>query len=319
MDKNESRVNDLIQVAHLYYRDDLSQQEIADRLGVSRSLIALYLKRAREQGIIQIDIADPREGYGTELAAEIQERTRVATVCVVPGLQSSDALARRSLSAAVARYLEENLRDGHVVGFGWGRAVMETASLLAPRRTRIIDVVPLLGESSSTISPTYSQINQLVQQVAQAFGGRPSYLLAPLVVGSKELCMALYKDEVIGKVARFWDELDYACIGVGVIPPSPGQIVYLGEENLAFLEQAGAAGDVVARYFDFHGRHVMSPVDGRLIGVEIAQLRKARHVIMMASETEKARAVIGVARAKLITNLFISETLARAILDELQS
>jgi deoxyribonucleoside regulator len=318
MDKNDGQVNDLIQVARLYYKQGLSQQKIADQLGVSRSLIALYLKRAREQGIIRIDIADPREGYGTELAAQIQEQIGVSSVCVVPGLQSSEALARRSLSAAVARYLEENLRDGHVVGFGWGRAVMEIASLLAPRRTCRIDVVPLMGESSSTISPAYSQINQLVQQVGQAFGGRPSYLLAPLVVGSSELCMALYEDEVIGRVARFWEKLDYACVGVGAIPPSPGQIVYLGEENLAFLEQAGACGDVVARYFDFQGNYVMSPVDGRLIGIEIKQLRKAGHIIMMASETEKAKAVIGVARAKLITDLFISESLAQAILDEVQ-
>ncbi len=35
----------LVEVAHLYYEENLSQQEIADRLNVSRSLIALYLKK----------------------------------------------------------------------------------------------------------------------------------------------------------------------------------------------------------------------------------------------------------------------------------
>ena len=41
----------LVQVAHLYYNENLSQQKIADYLGVSRSLIAQYLKNARETGI----------------------------------------------------------------------------------------------------------------------------------------------------------------------------------------------------------------------------------------------------------------------------
>ena len=49
----------LVQVAHLYYDENLSQQKIADRLGVSRSLIAQYLKNARETGIVRIQISDP--------------------------------------------------------------------------------------------------------------------------------------------------------------------------------------------------------------------------------------------------------------------
>ena len=37
----------LVQIANMYYKDNLSQQEIANQLGVSRSLIATYLQRAR--------------------------------------------------------------------------------------------------------------------------------------------------------------------------------------------------------------------------------------------------------------------------------
>jgi deoxyribonucleoside regulator len=318
MNSKDSQRNDLIQVARIYYEQELSQQEIADRLGVSRSLISLYLRKARERGIIRIEIADRGETYNRELASQIQERIKVANVCVVPSSQTSEALARRSLSAVVARYLEDNLSDGDIIGFGWGRAIMEIAGLLAPRKARSIEVVPLMGESASTISASYSQINQVVQQIAQVFGGTPNYLLAPLVVGSEKLCNEMYEDEAVRRVASFWGRLNYACIGVGVIPPSPGQIVYLGEENLAFIQQAGAIGDIVARYFDFHGNYVESPVHGRLIGVDIEQLRKTDHVIALASEIEKAKAVIGIVRAKLITDLFISQTLAEAILDELQ-
>ena len=57
-DKSQMR-STLVQVAHLYYNENLSQQKIADYLGVSRSLIAQYLQNARETGIVRIQICDP--------------------------------------------------------------------------------------------------------------------------------------------------------------------------------------------------------------------------------------------------------------------
>ena len=49
----------LVEVARLYYDENLSQQAIADRLGVSRSSIAHFLQHARETGIVRIEIVDP--------------------------------------------------------------------------------------------------------------------------------------------------------------------------------------------------------------------------------------------------------------------
>ena len=50
----------LVQVAIKYFKGILSQQEIANQLGVSRSLMANYLQRARNQQVLRIEIADPR-------------------------------------------------------------------------------------------------------------------------------------------------------------------------------------------------------------------------------------------------------------------
>jgi DNA-binding transcriptional regulator LsrR (DeoR family) len=58
---NSELIATLVQVATLYYEDGKSQQEIADQMGVSRSLVALYLKRAREQNIVRIQIDNPQD------------------------------------------------------------------------------------------------------------------------------------------------------------------------------------------------------------------------------------------------------------------
>jgi deoxyribonucleoside regulator len=61
----------LVEVAHLYYDENFSQQDIADRLGFSRSSIAHYLQHARETGIVRIEIVDP-ENACVELEAELR-------------------------------------------------------------------------------------------------------------------------------------------------------------------------------------------------------------------------------------------------------
>jgi len=60
----------LLAVARLYYEDDLSQQQIADRLGVSRSTVSRLLQLAREQGIVHIEIRPPTSA--SQLSAWLQ-------------------------------------------------------------------------------------------------------------------------------------------------------------------------------------------------------------------------------------------------------
>jgi deoxyribonucleoside regulator len=315
MTSTQSLNTSLAQIAHLYYEQELSQQEIADQLGVSRSLVALYLKKAREQGIIRFTIIDPQDSC-EDLAIALQEKTGLQRVFVVPSSHSSEALTRRSLASAVARYLESRLQDDDVVGFGWGRTMSEVANLLAPSKPRKIDVVPLLGESASSFTGVYSQLNQMIMQIAHSFTGTPHFLLVPLVVGSRELRDALYADPVVSEVAYRWDNLTYACMGIGAIPPSQGQIVYIGEENMAAFRAAGSAGDICVRYFDQEGKYVHTDFHDRLIGIDVSQLSKTRHVVAVAGGADKAKASAAVLRSRIVNELFVDEELARGILLE---
>ena len=314
MVQGSETITTLVQVAQLYYLENKSQQEIADQLGVSRSLIALYLKRAREQNIVRIEIVDPQDAR-EDLGLSLAQITGIKGVHIVPSAINRE-LTRRSLCGVMARFLENVLRDGHQVGFGWGRTIMETASLLAPSSQRSIDVVPLLGESSYTGS--YSQMNQIVLQVARSFNGEPHFLLVPLLVGTKELHDTLLADPVSREVVERWDRLDVACVGIGALPPVPGQVLYLGEENVRCYQEDGAVGDICARYFNLQGEVIDNPLNERLIGISLEQLRKVPRVIAVAEGPEKTKALIGAARTSLITDLFIDEELGRSVLEELQ-
>jgi deoxyribonucleoside regulator len=179
-----------------------------------------------------------------------------------------------------------------------------------------VEVVPLLGESSYTGS--YTQMNQIVLQIARSFSGKPHFLLVPLLVGTKALRDALLADEVANEVAERWERLDLACVGIGALPPVPGQVLYLGEENVRGYQQAGAVGDICARYFNLHGEIIDNPLNERLIGISLEQLRKVPTVVAVAGGIEKTQALVGALRSpSLITELFIDEELGQSILEQL--
>ena len=303
----------LIQIAHLYYDENLSQQAIADRLNVSRSSIAHYLQLARERGIVRIEVIDPQNNC-ENMAMEIHNHYKLDRVYVVPRMHQYSDLNMRAIAGAASKYLENNLVDGDILGMAWGRTITRLTELLAPSVPRHIDVVPLMGERGYTGS--YSQINQIVLQAAQSFNAVPHFLLTPMIVGTQNLRDSLVKDVVVSEVIERWDRLTTAIIGIGAIPPQPGSIVYVGEKYMAMMEEKGAVGDICGRYFDVEGKLVEAEFYDRMIGISLDQVRSTKQVIAVAGGVEKTRAVIAAMKTNLIKVLFIDEMLADSILQE---
>ena len=87
----------LVQIANMYYKDNLSQLEIAIQLGVSRSLIATYLQRAGEQQLVRIVIVDPRDD-SANLALKLRQKYNIENAILVPFGHKSDELTRRAVA-----------------------------------------------------------------------------------------------------------------------------------------------------------------------------------------------------------------------------
>ena len=313
---SDEQLATLVEIARLYYEEGLSQREIADRLSVSRSLIALYLQKARDRGIVHIEVVNPQDSV-VSLALEIQELTQIEEVIVVPHGHISPELTRRLIAGAAAKLLAENLADGDTLGLAWGRTITHVVELLAPSYPRKIEVLPLLGESS--YGDMYTQTNELVLRAAKQFNGRPHFLLAPLVVGSKSLRDGLLSDPAVQCVTNYWDQLTVACFGVGVLPPAPGQIPYLPLKHLDRSLSSVAVGDLCAiHHFDIQGNLLESELRDKVIGVRVDQLLRANRRIAVTSGIDKAPGVVGALRTGLITTLIIDLELAEEVILQLK-
>lgn len=96
------RPNDQIihKAAWLYYTHGLRQDEVAQRLEISRASIAMYLRKAREMGIVTISTS-PELFSDDVLARELEDATGLNTVWLVPeDRQAMDPAAEMPVVAA---------------------------------------------------------------------------------------------------------------------------------------------------------------------------------------------------------------------------
>jgi len=103
-------------------------------------------------------------------------------------------------------------------------------------------------------------------------------------------------------------------MGIGVVPPVPGMVVYIGAEHLPQLVEAGAVGDVCGVYYDSAGQVVKSGLEDRIIGVSVPQMKAIGCLVGVACGENKAVAVLGAMRTGLLSALFIDQGMAERIL-----
>lgn len=157
-------------------------------------------------------------------------------------------------------------------------------------------------------------MNQMVMQAAQRLRARTHFLSLPMVVSSSGLRNALVKEVGIQDVIGRWNRIQLACVGIGVVPPVPGMVVYIGEEHLPRLVEAGAVGDMCGVYYDREGRIIKSGLENRMIAASVDQLKAIDCLVAVACGEDKAVAVLGALRTGLISALFIDQDMAEEIL-----
>src|ERR1700677_5368272 len=73
----------LLRVAWFYYKDELTQDEIARRLSVSRASVGRMLERARRVGLVSINLnAEHLDAF--ELSGQLRRTFGLAEALVVP-------------------------------------------------------------------------------------------------------------------------------------------------------------------------------------------------------------------------------------------
>lgn len=304
----------LSKISTLYYLRGHTQQEIADRLHISRPKVSRLLQEALTQNVVRISIAAPRELH-LELEAELESRFDLIEALVVdvePGPRES---IYRQIGTGAAAYLTRTLQPGETIGLGWGMTLDAMVQATSPTPTEGVRIVQTLGGIGPPESGAYAA--DLVRRLADQLSASAVLLPAPGIVGTVSARNVLRQDPHVQMALRQYDSLDAVYIGIGSLQASPmlRDSHYLPPVTYAELEAAGAIGHIALRFFDADGRLVHTSLDDRTLSITPEQLKKAGRVVAVAGGPDKVAALYGALKGELIDVLITDQITAQALVD----
>ena len=309
----------LAKVASMYYQQEMTQNEIAAALDLSRVKIYRLLKEARERQIVRILIDWP-----IKRAGELEERLVAAfgleRALVLQTGATDAALLLRQIALLAARYLEEVLVDQSTMSICFGSSTYEVISAIRIDFQANVKVMQATGSLSHALKEYDS--SALTRQLAQKLGGEALYLSSPLLADNAEAAAMIRDQAVVGQTLEQVRRADIALVGIGDLDPMTSGFVKAGVADVAQLRdyrQKGAVGDMAWQIFDRAGRLYPCELNRRIIGVTLDELRAVPHTIAVAVGINKAAAILGALNTGAINVLCTDEDAAAEIIDLYES
>jgi DNA-binding transcriptional regulator LsrR (DeoR family) len=313
----------LVKVARLYFEQDLTQAQIADRLCLTRQKVQRMLGQAREEGVVQIRI-NPIIGLHSHLEKALEQHFDLAEAVVVETTDyTKQSMVARELGAGGAEYLLRVARSGDRIVFSWGNSLLALVNALPyparahAERVQVIQGLGGLGDPNHEIHAT-----QLVRNAARALEAQAVLLPAPAVAGNPVARRAFYSDPYVCRALEAARGANLAFVGIG---SSDAESIFVPEfwnimtsSTLATLKRRGAVGSINLRYFNSHGRAVPSELDKLTIGLTLNELKQIDRVVGIAGGSAKLQAIEAALRAKLINVLVTDHITAEQLLKRLK-
>ncbi len=303
--------DELIRVAYVaqrHYRDGHSRIEIAAELGLSRFKVARMLDKARDLGIVRIEIAAP-DTIDPELSIGLQNRFGLTHAVAVTTAGEAPKTIQQALGKAAAGLLREIVTEEDLLGFTAGRTLGAAVNHLEELPS--CDVVALGGVAG----PVREHGVEIIRRVARASGGESYPIFAPMLVQDEQTAHALRNDRIIVDAYAKFDAISKGVVAIGSWDPADSQLYdAAAEQGVADdLVAAGVVGEVCATLFDRDGR-IIDAIDHRSISITADQLRAVPEVIAVAGGPTKTDAVRAALRTGLIDSLVTDAALAERLL-----
>lgn len=300
-----------VRAAWMYFIEQMTQNEIADVLGVGRVTVVRMLAEARARNEVRIAI----EGELAEivrLERELERAFGLQQAFVAP-LSQPDADPIPAIAAKTGAYLTEAMRPEMRVGVGWGQTLLATLPFIGARSLPGFKVISLLGGVG--VARRFNPA-EFAWRFAQVFQGDGYLIPTPAVVDSVATKRALVERCGLQEIFRLADDLDAVLVSIGGIASATTfyRGGFLSEADRETLVARGAVGDLLFHFFNRDGELVDHPVNGLVMSVEVDRLRRAPLRVLTSGGAEKTEALLGAMRLIAPTVLITDEESARRML-----
>ncbi len=292
----------------------MTQNEIADKLGLSRVKVYRLLKEAREEQVVQIMVDWPISRDAV-LEDGLRQAFGLSDALVLHSTQNDAPPALRRLGQLCARYLEETLQDGMTMTVCVGRSTLEVVNAIRPGFRAHVNVAQAIG--SLPFATPEMDSAALARQLAHKLGGQVLYLSSPLMADNPEAAAVLRSQQSIERTLKAARGAAVALVGIGNLDPTTSGFVKAGvisAEALTELGAQGAIGDMAGQFITIDGDLHPCSYNERVVGLTLPELRQVPSTIAVALGLDKARAILGALRTGIVKVLCTDDQTASELL-----
>ncbi|WP_392566759.1 sugar-binding transcriptional regulator [Utexia brackfieldae] len=309
----------LTEIAVAYYQHEQTQEEIAKRFNISRIKVGRLLKKARAEGIVEINVKY-HPIFSSRIEQQFLQHFNLKRALIAVDHQD-ETEQRQQVASLVTNYLSTLLKNGMTVAVGQGRNVAAVASHIGVFPEKQCKFISGIG--GTLRDGEFIDADHISRNLARKFNAASETLYAPAYVENRETKHVFMQNRVIKETLDRARKADIALVGLGDMNEN-SYMVQLGwftpqEITDASINQ-GVVGDIAGYgFFNLQGHSVDTVMNDRVIGLSIEELKQIPCVIAIASENTKAMAILGALRSGVIDVIATSASNARTVLNLLKN
>lgn len=301
MDYEESL---MIKAAWYYYFEGMTQQQVAEAMGISRMRIIRLMDKARQTGIIQFKLRKDGESR-MQMERRLISEYGLKDAFVVPAPVSS-GMVNAGIAEAASMYISERLTENALINIGYGDTPSRILNNLATVTEQPISCISLTGGVSYYLPDTRSNV----------FHAKLHLIPTPLLTSSREVAEALKQEASVIELNRMISLAQMTVVGIGAMHESATVFKsgVLNKNDFLYLKMQGAAGDLLSHFIDADGNLLETPLEERLISTSLATLKQLDNVIGVAAGDSKVEAIRAALRGQYLDILITDDRTAQKIL-----
>lgn len=311
-EQSVSRLDDAARAGWLYYVAGNNQEQIAQKLGVSRQTAQRLVSLSVSEGLIRVRLEHPI-GRCMELAEALRRRYALDLVEVVPTDPASDS-AIIGIAEAAAAEIERRLRapEPIVMAIGTGRTLKAAIEQLPAMECPQHKIVSLTGSIAPDGSAAYYNV---IFNLADSVKARSFPMPMPVIASSAAERETLLAQPMIQDTMQLAAAADITFVGIGDLGPEAPLYLdgFITEAELRALQKAGAIGEIVGWAFDAEGRLIEGLTNDRVASAPMPS-RERSLVVALAKGERKLPGIRAALNRRLINGLITDEQTAERLL-----
>lgn len=295
----------------LYYNGGLTQDQIAEELGVSRQRAQRLVARAITDGLIRVHIDHPIKEC-MELERALLKKFDLTSARVAPDL-SEGVDPVKAVAPVAAREVERLFAaaDPKVIALGTGRTLRAVVDEMQTMDCMHHKVVSLLGNVAPDGSASFFEV---IMRVADKIRATHYPMAVPVVAKDAKDREHYHALPHVKNTRELAKNSDFTIVGIGQMGSDAPLLVdgFVGPDALEDMQDSGAVGEMVGWVFDAQGNYLSGGANDVVNGVRVPQ--NDNPVICIAAGPSKRIPLLGALAGKLITGLITDESTAKFLL-----